>query len=103
MSILKNKNRWVPSNVVYRCGSIQIYDKSIRGKLVEYVDYGLYGFSRDMLKGVKAPADLAQFLSKKVSQTDDVAAYVVPEKDRFYEVGSPEGYAETCAYFRGRK
>jgi NDP-sugar pyrophosphorylase family protein len=103
MTILKNNNNWVQSNVLYWAGHIQMYDKSLHGKLVEYIDYGLYGFSRDMLNGKKGPADLSQFLSEKVFKSDDVASYVIPEKDRFYEVGSPEGYAETCEYFRGKK
>jgi D-glycero-alpha-D-manno-heptose 1-phosphate guanylyltransferase len=102
MSILKNKNRWVPSNVIYRGGEIAIYNKAIRGHMVDYVDYGLYGFSRDVLKGLKAPADLSEFISKRISQHGDVAAYVVPEKDRFYEIGSPSGYKEACQYFKGR-
>jgi NDP-sugar pyrophosphorylase family protein len=99
MTVYGNAGRWDTSNVVFSEGRIRVYSKTLRLPEMRHIDYGL-GILR---AGVLAawpddrPFDLASVYSGLVD-SGRLAGYEVDH--RFYEIGSPEGVAETDAYIR---
>lgn len=102
MTVLRNENRWDKSNVVFRGGRVLHYDKRAPLASMEYIDYGLGILSAELLTahGPDAPFDLADVYQALAAQ-QRLAGYQVHQ--RFYEIGSPEGLAETDQYLRGRE
>jgi NDP-sugar pyrophosphorylase family protein len=101
MTVFRNDGALVPSNVRYRNGRIEAYEKQRRSADMHYVDYGLSLFERAVFEGVPIdrPTDLAAVLQDLVSRSA-LAGYEV--QTRFYEVGTPEGVAETEAFLRSQ-
>lgn len=97
MTVLRNEDRWDRSNVVFRDGRLQRYDKSARTPDMSHIDYGVSLLRRAALERVPAdvPYDLADLYRVLVDE-GRMAGYEVGQ--RFYEVGSPEGLAETQAH-----
>jgi N-acetyl-alpha-D-muramate 1-phosphate uridylyltransferase len=97
MTIFRNANRWDRSNVEFHDGEIWRYDKTTPTASIQYIDYGL-GCVRSEALSAFAPAghsfDLALFYQAMLERRQ-LAAYEV--KERFYEIGSPAGLAETAA------
>lgn len=100
MTVLRNGNRWDNSNVDYSAGRICGYDKS--AKNMQYIDYGLSAFRSEAFKHVSLdrPADLSEVYRELIRQ-DELAGYEVA--NRFYEIGSPTGLAETEDYLMTRR
>ena len=101
MTVLRNGNRWNRSNVVFRDGMLLCYDKRVQTAEMEYIDYGAA-----LLRGVALeriapgePYDLAELYSALVAEQRMIGFEVV---QRFYEIGSPAGLAETRAYLEAR-
>ena len=101
MTIYRNRGRLVPSNVIARGGKIERYEKNAPDGAFEYVDYGLSYYHARVFRAVSEtePTDLAAIVDNLVDSAS-LAAYEVTE--RFYEVGSPEGLAETEEFVRKR-
>ncbi|MBI5554277.1 MAG: hypothetical protein HY920_00285 [Elusimicrobia bacterium] len=97
MTVLKNKNRWDQSNIVYKNGDIVSYDKKTCDKKAEYIDYGLSILRKSAFEeiGQKKVPDLVE-LYKGLIQKKQLLGFEV--KNRFYEIGSPSGLAETEKY-----
>jgi NDP-sugar pyrophosphorylase family protein len=97
MTVLRNEGRWDRSNVIYQPGRVMLYDKSAAPGM-QYIDYGLSCFRRDMFDD-PTPADLSA-LFHDLSLQGRLAGFQVHQ--RFYEIGSPEGlrdferYLESC-------
>jgi len=91
MTVLHNRDRWAPSNTVYEGGRIVAYDKAAPPPGAEWIDYGLLAFEGSALE-TKGPDDLAD-LTRDLAAAGGLAGY--PATERFYEIGSPEGLAET--------
>ena len=87
-------NRWDTSNVVFENGTIRLYSKRQRLPEMRYIDWGLGMLSATTLETgrVDEPWDLSE-LYEELSQAGQLAGYEVSQ--RFYEIGSPEGLAET--------
>jgi len=102
MTILRNLDRWEKSNVVFKEGRIQCYDKVHRIPGMEFIDYGLGVLRTEALTAYAEdiPLDLAQIYQDLIAK-DQLAAFEVSE--RFYEIGSPAGLAEARKFFEGRK
>jgi N-acetyl-alpha-D-muramate 1-phosphate uridylyltransferase len=68
---------------------------------MEHIDYGLSAISAQVLASEDAaePFDLAD-VYHRLSLSGRLEGYEVQE--RFYEIGSHKGLAETVGYFRGR-
>ncbi|WP_255469677.1 nucleotidyltransferase family protein [Mycolicibacterium sp. P1-18] len=94
MTVLRNENRWDRSNVHFRDGRIECYDKHDPSPVMNHVDFGLSLFRRQVLDDVPGgqPSDLATVLSALVRR-GAVAGFEVSE--RFFEIGSPQGLRET--------
>jgi len=97
MTVLKNQNQWDTSNVEFNAGKIIEYNKTLIRPQMHYIDYGL-----GLLQGAALqayPAGEAFDLSKvynDLSLDGELAGYEVFE--RFYEIGSYQGIADTQNY-----
>lgn len=93
MTVFHNEGRYDTSNVVFRDGTILVYDKKNRRPEMQHIDYGLSLFQATVFNAWPAdkPFDLAEVMTKLV-QEKQLAGYEV--RERFYEIGSPAGLAE---------
>lgn len=95
ITIYRNENRWDKSNIEAADGVIQRYSKVHRTSSMAHIDYGLGVFDASVFEAWPSEVfDLADLYSC-LAETYSLAAYEVYE--RFYEIGSPEGLAETTA------
>jgi len=93
MTVYRNEGRYDTSNVVFRNGQIEVYDKRNRMPEMQHIDYGLSlfkGAAFDSFSDDKL-FDLAEVMGKLV-QERQLVGYEV--RKRFYEIGSPAGLAE---------
>jgi MurNAc alpha-1-phosphate uridylyltransferase len=99
MTVLKNDDRWDRSNAEFAAGKVTRYDKHERSAAMRYIDYGLSAMSAEALRGYDDGSifDLAQVFSA-LAREGRLAGYEV--RERFYEVGSPEGLAQTERYLQ---
>lgn len=97
MTVLKNQGLWDASNVVFRDGRVVLYDKTLGDRKpaeMVYIDYGLSVLSRGrVMREISAneKSDLAAFFTR-ASREGSLLGYEV--KERFYEIGSPQGLAD---------
>lgn len=99
MTVFRNEGRWDTSNVEFADGVIRRYDKVVRNASMRHIDYGL-GVLKASTVSVQ-PADHAFDLADiygDLARRNQLAGYEVFE--RFYEIGSPAGMAETDAFLR---
>ena len=97
MTVMKNQNRWDKSNVEFNAGQIAEYNKTVIRPQMHYIDYGLGILQSTVLQAY--PARQSFDLSKvynDLSSASELAGYEVFE--RFYEIGSHQGIADTQAY-----
>ena len=101
MTVFRNVGRWDTSNVEFVNGVIRRYDKVNRNPAMLHIDYGLGVLDAGAMRLHPADQafDLADHYRDLVSR-GLLAGYEVHQ--RFYEIGSPAGLAETDAYLRGR-
>ncbi len=99
MTILRNEGRWDASNVWFEAGEIHRYDKKLRSAEMRHIDYGIAVLSAQVFTPYPDDMafDLADIYVRLVSDKQ-MAAYEV--KQRFYEIGSPEGLAELDSLLR---
>lgn len=97
MTVLRNQNRWDKSNVEFDAGQITEYNKTVIRPQMHYIDYGLGILQKTVLQAY--PARQSFDLSKvynDLSLAGELAGFEVFE--RFYEIGSHQGIADTQAY-----
>jgi NDP-sugar pyrophosphorylase family protein len=101
MTVFKNEGRWDASNVWFEAGKIRLYDKRLRMAEMRHIDYGIAVLNADVFTSFpdKEPFDLADVYFRLISQNQMVAYEV---KQRFYEIGSPEGLAELDSLLRDK-
>jgi len=94
MTVFENDGQYDVSNVRFRDGQILCYDKQPGLPNMTHIDYGLGALRASALAGysVEAPFDLATVYRDLLAR-GELAAYEV--RERFYEIGSPAGLAET--------
>ena len=99
MTVFRNDGRWDTSNVEFAGGTIRNYDKIDRTTNMAFIDYGLGAFKSAVLRRWPAGEriDLADIYRRLLSE-GELAGYEVHQ--RFYEIGSAEGLAETDRYLR---
>ena len=99
MTVLRNDGRWDISNVVYADGRVLVYDKRHLSSDMRWIDYGLGGLTSEALSAVdEGEMDLAA-LYRRLAQTGSLYGFLATE--RFYEIGTPSGLAETQAFLLG--
>jgi NDP-sugar pyrophosphorylase family protein len=94
MTVFRNEGQWDTSNVEFVEGRILRYDKVYRSPAMLHIDYGLGILSADVVRErpLKAAFDLADLYHELVKRRL-LAGYEV--RERFYEIGSRLGLAET--------
>jgi NDP-sugar pyrophosphorylase family protein len=105
MTVYRNEGRWDTSNVVYDGGRIVRYDKAEKDPAMRHIDYGLGILTAQALdpsNGLPSSGEAFDLSAayQRLIDRDDLAGYEVSE--RFYEIGSPEGLAETRALLARR-
>jgi NDP-sugar pyrophosphorylase family protein len=96
MTVFRNLNAWDQSNVEFCDERIHAYDKQQRTPAMQHIDYGLNCFSAAAFADWPAGSrfDLAD-VQRRMLGENQLAGFEVAE--RFYEIGSPAGLAETDA------
>ena len=94
MTVFRNENRHDRSNVSFSDGVLRAYDKRHPIADMTYIDYGLSLLRAAALGKVRRgePADLGDVYNDLVARG---AMEGFEVRRRFYEIGSPEGLAET--------
>ncbi len=102
MTVYRNDDRWDRSNVEFADGRILRYDKEHPAAETHYIDYGLGAFRSEAFSGRTGDDvfDLAAVYQELLVH-DDLAGFEVHE--RFYEIGSPAGLAETRAHLAAKR
>jgi NDP-sugar pyrophosphorylase family protein len=102
MTVYRNDGRFDSSNVLFADGRIRMYDKIRRVPGMRHIDYGLGALSRSAFDGVpeEGPVDLLVIYQNLLAR-DELAGLEVFE--RFYEIGSPAGLADTRRYFEEKE
>ena len=99
MTVFRNEGRWDTSNVSFADGVIRNYDKKQQTPGLRYIDYGLGVLSAGALSGWPdhQAFGLADVYRDLIAR-NELAGHEV--KQRFYEIGSPEGLIELDAVLR---
>ncbi len=102
MTVFRNERRWDDSNVEFSGGVIKVYDKVHRTDAMRHIDYGLGILDASVFAPFEAgqPFDLAELYGALVRE-GRLMGYEVQE--RFYEIGSVSGIAETDGFLRARR
>ncbi len=97
MTVFRNKNRWVKSNVCFRNGKVTAFDKGHGGRGLDYIDYGLSVFSREIVREIAGgePFSLDRIYSRLAGEGRLAGLEVFR---RFYEIGTPAGLEELREY-----
>jgi NDP-sugar pyrophosphorylase family protein len=101
MTVYNNEGKYDTSNVVFANGGIVYYDKKLKLREMQHIDYGLSLFKASVFDAYAADQafDLAEVMGRLVHDKQ-LAGYEVPE--RFYEMGSPAGLAELEALLQSK-
>lgn len=94
MTVLRNDGRWDRSNVVFADGALARYDKRNPVPEMHHIDYGLSVIRSAVFADPEFGEvfDLADVFAA-LSARGQLAGFEV--KERFYEIGSPQGLRET--------
>jgi NDP-sugar pyrophosphorylase family protein len=99
MTVLRNRDAWDRSNIAVTEGMVAAYEKGAPAGRFEYIDYGLLLLVAGAFTSMPdEPFGLEDVLRPLVARRR-VAAFEVTE--RFYEIGTPAGYAECDAFLAG--
>jgi len=100
MTVFRNAGQWDTSNILYRDGAIQRYDKKAPSAEMQHIDFGVSVCTRAALESCASgePCDLADAYGALLAKGQLAAVEVF---ERFYEIGSPRGLEETERYVRG--
>ena len=96
MTVYPNADQWDTSNVEFAEGRIHAYSKSRKTPAMRHIDYGLSCFRAEAFAAWSEGSrfDLAVVM-EALLQRGQLAGFAVNQ--RFYEIGSPVGHAETDA------
>ncbi len=99
MTVFQNEGQWDASNVRFEDGQILAYSKTERDPKMRHIDYGINCFAADAFRDwpFGARFDLAD-VQTGLLRRGQLAGFGMAE--RFYEIGSPTGFAETDAMLR---
>jgi len=102
MTVFENHDRFHKSNVEFSEGRILAYNKQAPNPAMNHIDYGLGALQTAALEAWPddESIDLASIYQKLVAE-DQLAGYEVSQ--RFYEIGSPDGWRELDALLQSQK
>ena len=101
MTVYRNEGLYDTSNVEFAQGRIVRYEKKTRTPAMRHIDWGLGVLKASAFASYPdgEPLDLARVYQDLLA-AGDLTGYEVT--NRFYEIGSPEGIADTDEYLRRR-
>lgn len=90
-----------PANALFENGRIMAYDKREQTPSMRHVDYGLQVFRADAFAGVapEQAVDLAD-IQRALALRGELAGLEI--RERFHEIGTPEGLAELRRFLAAR-
>jgi NDP-sugar pyrophosphorylase family protein len=99
MSVFRNDDRGLPSNVLLAGELVARYDKQAAPGTMTHIDYGINAFRASAFARLPdaRTIDLGQ-VHQGMIERRSLRAFPVTE--RWYEIGSPEGLAETERFVR---
>jgi MurNAc alpha-1-phosphate uridylyltransferase len=101
MSVLRNQGQWDKSNVKFKDGWVQAYDKKATSADFDCIDYGLNLFRASAYGELgKEAFDLGELQALLAARG---RLRGVEATERFYEIGTPEGLEQTRAYLTRSK
>lgn len=102
MTVLKNKNTWDKSNVEFKDGKINEYNKENPSIEMQYIDYGLGILEASVFDSY---SDNLKFDLSKIYHFLSIKNQLIGYEvfDRFYEIGSFQGINDTQEYFLNKK
>jgi NDP-sugar pyrophosphorylase family protein len=102
MTVYRNDGLFDASNVLFAESRIQMYDKTHKVPGMRHIDYGLGALSKHAFDAVEpgVRVDLASIYQNLLAE-DELAGLEVFE--RFYEIGSPAGLADTRRHFEEKE
>jgi NDP-sugar pyrophosphorylase family protein len=93
MTVYKNLNRYDRSNTMIDGKMVKKYSKDDKSGTMNYIDYGANVFRKEVLEMIPENRFYAfEELFPRLIESGQMLAYEV--KERFYEIGSPDGLAE---------
>ena len=101
MTVMRNRDRFDKSNVICRGGDILLYDKRAHSSEMEYVDYGISVFQKELFRCCPENErfDLSD-IQHALSVKGQLGCCEV--EHRFYEIGNPSSLAEFTSYAEQR-
>jgi NDP-sugar pyrophosphorylase family protein len=99
VAVYKNNNLYDKSNIVIKGDLVTKYSKTETAPDMIYIDYGANIFKKEVLKLIPAggPYPLENVVTRLIEKQELLAFEV---KDRFYEIGSPQGLRDFEDYAR---
>ena len=97
MTVFRNEGRWGASNVLFEEGRLLAYDKRAPTPAMRHIDHGLGAFRVEAFDHCPDRFDLADHYAGLAARG---ALVGFEAAERFYEIGSPEGLAETDRLLR---
>ncbi len=93
MTVYKNYNRYDKSNTVIEGSLVKKFSNKEKTEDMFYIEYGANIFRKKALKLIpeKEPSSLDELFTKLIEK-EELLAFEV--KERFYEIGSPQGLKE---------
>jgi NDP-sugar pyrophosphorylase family protein len=94
LCVLRNVGRWDRSNTAYRDGRVTAHDKRAPDPAMDHIDYGLSILPASSVSGWPQGGafDLGD-VYRQLAREGRLAGFLVHE--RFHEIGSPQGLADT--------
>ena len=101
MTVYRNEGEWDTSNVVFNNGQVLEYNKTKPRHDMAYIDYGLGVLSKSVVEHYcqEKVFDLGTVYAA-LANAGQLAGFEVVE--RFYEIGSPDGLAQTEDFLRSK-
>lgn len=99
MAVFRNEGSWDVSNAYYERGRVLAHDKHSPTSNMRWIDYGLGGLDAGTLECVASDESDLAVLYSALARRGELCGYLATE--RFYEIGSLDGLAETEAYLAG--
>jgi NDP-sugar pyrophosphorylase family protein len=101
MTVVRNDDSGLPSNVVLDGERVRAYDKQAAPGTMTHIDYGVNAFRAGAFATVAGdrPVDLADVHRAMIARG---TLRALPVLERWHEIGSPEGFAETERFIMAR-
>ena len=102
MTVYQNYDRYHRSNTVVEGNLVKKFSQKEKTEGMVYIEYGVNIFKKKVLELIpeKQPYSLDDLFPRLIAEAELLAFEV---KERFYEIGSPQGLREFEEYIRGAK